>query len=87
VLYGEQLPQNEIDKLQQLYDQGFDLVFSIGTTSVFPYIAQPVMFARRLGIPSIEINPGTTEVSSWVDHRIRTGASSALQAIWAKAYS
>lgn len=41
----------------------FDLVVSIGTTSVFPYIAAPVVRASRAGHATVEINPGTTAVS------------------------
>lgn len=39
VLFGEALPSAAIQHLYAELDQGFDLVFSIGTTSVFPYIA------------------------------------------------
>ena len=60
---------------------GFDLVVSIGTTSVFPYIAGPVVDARREGRTTIEINPGDTEVSHLVTHRIRRGAAQALDLI------
>lgn len=87
VLFGEQLPEHETRKLHQVYNDGFDLVLSIGTTSVFPYIAQPIMVANRQGIPTVEINPGTTEVSRMVDYRIRLGAAAALQEIWALANS
>jgi NAD-dependent deacetylase len=57
-------------------------VISIGTTSVFPYIAGPVIAARRAGRATIEINPGDSEVSHLVDLRLRTTAASALDAIW-----
>lgn len=82
VLYGEQLPSKEINKLHDVFEKGFDLVFTIGTTSTFPYIAQPVMIAKRLGVPTIEINPGQSEVSSLVDYRIKSGAAEALRALW-----
>ena len=36
--------------------EGVDLVLSIGTTSVFPYIAQPVLMAAAMGLPTIEIH-------------------------------
>ena len=48
------------DVLERSYDEleaGFDAVFSIGTTSVFPYIAGPIELARRCGWATIEINP------------------------------
>jgi len=58
VLFGEMLPMHAVNRLYEELEQGFDLVFSIGTTSVFPYIAGPVMEAKRIGIPTVEINPG-----------------------------
>lgn len=83
VLFGEMLPREAMRLYQQGLEAGFDLVVSIGTTSVFPYIAGPVVEARRQGVPTIEINPGETEVSHLVTHRVRTGAAQALDLIWA----
>ncbi|TAH52334.1 MAG: NAD-dependent protein deacylase, partial [Betaproteobacteria bacterium] len=54
----------------------------IGTTSVFPYIAGPVVWARRTGVPSIEINPGVTDVSHIVTHHLRMRAADALPELW-----
>lgn len=82
VLFGEMLPEKEINLLYSEMQKGFDLVFSIGTTSVFPYIAEPVYRAKRWGATSIEINPGETEVSQYVDVKISASAKEALQAIW-----
>jgi NAD-dependent deacetylase len=45
VLFGETLPGPGIRRLKAELREGFDLVFSIGTTSVFPYIAFPVELA------------------------------------------
>jgi len=70
VLFGELLPQAAIDRLYAVLDEGVDLVLSIGTTSVFPYIAGPVLQAARMGLPTVEINPGETEVSHLVRYRI-----------------
>lgn len=83
VLFGEMLPRGPVTELAVQLDTGFDIVFSIGTGSMFPYIAQPVELARKGGIPTVEINPGDTEVSGIVDYRIRAGAAAALEAIWA----
>ena len=55
-----------------------DLVISIGTTSVFPYIAGPVIDAARMGVATVEINPGESEVSSLVRYRLRRRAIEAL---------
>lgn len=79
VLFGEALPERELQRLHRVVEQGVDLVISIGTTSVFPYIAQPVIAAARRGIPTAEINPGSSEVSHLVRHRIRERAAPALQ--------
>ncbi|NMG66457.1 NAD-dependent protein deacylase [Azoarcus indigens] len=82
VLFGEMLPQRALDLLQALLGQGVDLVLSVGTTSVFPYIAGPIWWARQAGVPSVEINPGDTEVSHLVSHRLQVGAAEAMTEIW-----
>lgn len=84
VLFGEQLPETGVRTLKQRLREGFDIVFSIGTTSVFPYVSFPVQLAVQSGKPSVEINPGTTQVSDLVTHRLALGASVALEAIWTK---
>ncbi len=85
VFFGEMLPYAKTQKLYQELGKGFDLYFSIGTTSVFPYIAQPVYEAKSRGVPSIEINPGETCISGIVDIKLSLGAACALDALW-KAY-
>jgi NAD-dependent deacetylase len=82
VLFNEMLPTSAVAALERELRRGFDLVVSIGTTSVFPYIAAPVELARRAGRDTVEINPGTTAVSHVVAHRVRTRAAVALEAIW-----
>ena len=57
-------------------------VVSIGTTSVFPYIAGPVVWAARQGVPTVEINPDDTTVSGIVDHHLRMSAAEALPELW-----
>ena len=81
VLFGEMLPLDRAEMLQEQLTRGFDVVFTIGTTSVFPYIAEPVIEARRRGALTVEINPGTSQVSHIVDHRIRAGAAAAMDAV------
>ncbi len=78
VLFGEALPRPAVRRLEQVLDEGYDLVFSIGTTSVFPYIAEPVVDALRRGVPTVEINPGESRVSDYVDYRLRLGAAQAM---------
>jgi NAD-dependent deacetylase len=82
VLFGEMLPERGIAQLEGVLEQGVDLVVSIGTTSVFPYIAGPVWWAQQMDVPSVEINPGDTEVSRLVTHRLRMKAADALPEIW-----
>ena len=81
VLFGEMLPPRAIQALQGAMEGGFDAVVSIGTTSVFPYIAGPVVVAAKAGVATIEINPGNSEVSDVVGLRLRSGAKDALTAV------
>jgi len=82
VLFGEALPFDKVSRLYTEIDKGFDLVFSIGTTSIFPYISEPVERASRMGKPTVEINPGTSEISELVTVRLPLRAVQALEAIW-----
>jgi len=82
VLFGEALPEDRIYQLVEEMRQGFDVVFSIGTTSVFPYISQPVISAKQRGVPTVEINPVDTHVSWIVDYKIRAKAAESLTALW-----
>lgn len=82
VLFGEMLGEDKLRRLYAEMELGFDIVFSVGTTSVFPYIAGPVIDASRKGVCTVEINPEDTPVSEYVDHHLRMGAADALQAIW-----
>jgi NAD-dependent deacetylase len=82
VLFGETLPSGTVDCLCEQLDIGFDAIFSIGTTSVFPYIAGPITAAHRYGRPTIEINPSPTKVSRLVDIKFSMRAAEAMDAIW-----
>jgi NAD-dependent deacetylase len=82
VLFGEELPLEKLALLEREIVRGFDLVVSIGTSSLFPYIAGPVLWARSAGIPTVEINPGRSEVSDVVDLRIAAGAALSLGTLW-----
>lgn len=82
VLFGEMLPSAAVEALERELERGFDLVVVIGTSAVFPYIAGPVVLARRTGIATVEINPGESEVSGMVEHHLRMGARDGLQRIW-----
>lgn len=82
VLFGEMLPLEALDQLGRELDTGFDAVFSIGTSSVFPYIQEPFVAARRMGVPAIEINPSETSVSDFADYRLAMGAAEAMDEVW-----
>lgn len=82
VFFGEMLPEDKLAVLDRELMRGFDIYFSIGTTSVFPYIRQPMVAATHLGRPTIEINPQDTEISYLVDIKLRMRAAEALDAIW-----
>jgi NAD-dependent deacetylase len=82
VLFEEMLPLAALGELQRQLEQGFDAVVVIGTTAVFPYISAPVLVAARQGRPTIEINPGESEVSGLVDIHLRLGAAVAMEALW-----
>lgn len=81
VLFGEMLPEAALTRLHTCLAEGVDAVISIGTTSVFPYIAEPVLRAAQAGLPTVEINPGETEVSWAVRHRLRGRAAEVLPAL------
>jgi NAD-dependent deacetylase len=83
VLFGERLPARQLDLYQRETARGFDVVFSVGTSSVFPYISAPVLDAHHRRTPSVEVNPGDTDVSEFVTARLRLGAAAALDAVWA----
>jgi NAD-dependent deacetylase len=82
VLFGELLPLQKVAVMERELSRGFDVVFSIGTTSVFPYIAGPVVDAKRQGKTTVEVNPAETAVSSIVDIKLPLGGAEACDAIW-----
>lgn len=79
VLFGEMLPATAMARYEHELEQGFDVVFAIGTTAGFPYIHTPVIEARRRGALTVEINPGETPLSAEVDVRLGLDACSALE--------
>ena len=81
VLFGESLPEAALQQLERTLTQGVDAVISIGTTAVFPYISSPVIHAARMGVPTIEINPGISEISEIVKYRIADRAAQVLPAL------
>ena len=84
VLFGEMLPVDKIERLRREVEQGFDVVFSIGTSSLFPYIAAPLLRAKAQGQPTVEINPAETGLSGEVDVKLALGAEAACEGIWTR---
>jgi NAD-dependent deacetylase len=84
VLFEEMLPVDKLDRLSRELARGFDAYFSVGTSSLFPYISQPMYDAARRARLSVEINPESTPVSDAVEFRFACGAGRALQAIFAQ---
>ena len=82
VLFEEFLSTEKSQKLSEELQLGFDVVFTIGTTSVFPYVAQPVLNAHYANLPSIEINPTQTRVSDFVTIKIEEKAAKTMNALW-----
>ncbi|MEO8702372.1 MAG: Sir2 family NAD-dependent protein deacetylase [Kofleriaceae bacterium] len=70
-LFGEALPADPFTRLQAELDVGFDIVFAIGVTTMFPYLARPLLVAKSEGIPTVEIGPQHTDISDVVDFRFR----------------
>jgi len=68
-LFGEPLPADPFTRLQAELDDGFDIVFSVGVGTMFPYLARPLLVAKSEGIPTVEIGAQTTDVSEVVDFR------------------
>ena len=83
VLFGEVLPAGAMRRFSDALEDGIDMLFTIGTSGVFPYIAEPVVWAARAGIPTVEINPVQTRLTPFVEHHLPLGAAAAMTAIMA----
>ena len=83
VLFEEMLPTRVIEEFQQKFNGGlgFDLVFSVGTSGMFPYITGPVHIAASKGIPTVEINPAESDLSHDVAIHLPMTAAEALREI------
>jgi NAD-dependent deacetylase len=79
VLYEESLPVTVLDDFELEQEKGFDLVFSIGTTSLFYYVTHPIKAAAQRGTLVVEINPDKTPISDWADFRFTEAAGQTMQ--------
>ncbi len=82
VFFGEYLDQQKTQRLSAELASGFDVIFSVGTSSLFPYITQPVLNAVNTNTYTVEINPSDTMISSQVSVKLSEGAVKALSDIW-----
>lgn len=82
VFFGELLPPEKYYRLISELKNGFDIVFSVGTSSLFPYITFPVYEIKNQVGLTVEINPSFTSLSQIVDIKITMEAGPALSLIW-----
>ena len=87
VLFEEMLSDLTLRQLNHLDQEDVDLVFSVGTSSIFPYITHPVYSAKFTGVPTVEINPVETSISRTFDFRFASGAAATLDKLWSLAQS
>ena len=78
VLFEEMLPEQAIGTLYSELRKGFAMVISIGTSSSFPYIVEPVLRTRQAGGFTVEINPTRTDLSDLVDVHLQGRALDVL---------
>ena len=80
VMFEEMLPRPVLVQFEEEFDggKGFDMVFSIGTSAMFPYIIGPVYDAVRCGKTAVEINPAAGDLSHRVTYHLPMRAAEAM---------
>ena len=79
VWFGEQLPWNELQRIENYLDRGAcDLVIVAGTTATFGYIVDWALRASCGGGELIEVNPEATPLSPFATRLVREPAAIAL---------
>jgi NAD-dependent deacetylase len=82
VWFGEQLPWNELERVEDFLDGGAcDVVIVAGTTATFGYIIDWALRASRDGAELIEVNPEETPLSRFAARLVREPAAIALPRI------
>lgn len=72
VLFEELLDPRKVLRMQEaFYREPPDLVLVVGTSAMFPYIAEPVHVAARCGRLTIEVNPEPTPLTNVVGTSLR----------------
>ena len=82
VWFGEQLPGNELERVEDFLDRGAcDVVIVAGTTATFGYIIDWALRGNRNGAKLIEVNPEETPLSRFATRLVRESAAIALPQI------
>ena len=82
VWFGEQLSQNELERVEDFLDGGAcDVVIVAGTTATFGYIIDWALRGSRDGAELIEVNPEETPLSRFSRRLVREPAAIALPRI------
>ena len=79
VWFGEQLPWNELQRVEEYLDGGaYNLVIVTGTTATFGYIIDWALRGSRASDKLIEVNPEETPLSRFATQLVREPAAIAL---------
>ncbi|MCA9672961.1 MAG: NAD-dependent protein deacylase [Myxococcales bacterium] len=82
VLFGEMLPMDKVARMQREFHENVpDVVIIAGTSALFPYIAEPLLVARKAGKLTIEVNLEPTDVTVIAEFSFRERAGAVLPAI------
>src|SRR5678816_55308 len=82
VWFGEQLPWNELQRVEDFLDGGTcDVVIVAGTTATFGYIIDWALRGSQDGAGLIEVNPEETPLSRFATRLVRERAAIALPRI------
>ena len=82
VLFGESLAEDKMSTLIAELSRGFDMVISVGTSGLFPYIRLPMIRAKVYGWPSVDINPSHNALTSHARDHLPLRAAEACEALW-----
>ena len=79
VWFDEQLPRNEVERVENFLNGGAcDVVIVAGTTATFGYIIDWALRGSRDGGELIEVNPAETPLSRFATRLVREAAAIAL---------
>ena len=82
VWFGEQLPRNELERVENFLDRGAcHVVIVAGTTATFGYIIDWALRGSRAGGELIEVNPEETPLSRFATRLVREPAALVLPRI------